>query len=98
MGDVVRQTASDGIRGFRLLHRRWIGTDHPPYRVQPNTDSAEDAMETRSKSKEQSHSPRDSRGSHGEHGSRTTTDRDTIVEWAQARGAKPSCVKGTGGK
>ena len=55
-------------------------------------------MATRSNPKEQSHSHRDSGPPHGEHGSRTTTDRDTIIEWAQARGAKPSCVKGTGGQ
>lgn len=27
-----------------------------------------------------------------------TTDHDTIREWAEARGAKPSAVEGTGGK
>jgi hypothetical protein len=30
--------------------------------------------------------------------SQTTTDHDQIREWAQARGGKPSCVRGTGGK
>jgi hypothetical protein len=30
--------------------------------------------------------------------SRTTTDHNTIQEWAEARDAKPACVKGTGGK
>ena len=29
--------------------------------------------------------------------SETTTDHDTIRKWAKARGAKPACVKGTGG-
>ena len=33
-----------------------------------------------------------------EHLSHTTTDHDEIREWAEARGAKPSCVKRTGGK
>lgn len=31
-------------------------------------------------------------------GSRTTTDHDEIRRWAEERGAKPACVKGTGGK
>ena len=35
---------------------------------------------------------------HSKHGSQTTTDRDEIIAWAEARGAKPSCVRGTGGK
>jgi len=26
------------------------------------------------------------------------TDHDTIREWAEARGGKPACVRGTGGK
>ena len=30
--------------------------------------------------------------------SRTTTDRNEIRRWAEERGAKPACVKGTGGK
>lgn len=33
-----------------------------------------------------------------EHLSRTTTDHETIRRWAEERGAKPACVKGTGGK
>ncbi len=28
----------------------------------------------------------------------TTTDHKTIRRWAEERGAKPSCVRGTGGK
>ncbi len=28
--------------------------------------------------------------------SHTTTDHDEIQQWAEARGAKPACVKGTG--
>lgn len=32
-----------------------------------------------------------------EHSSRTTTDHDEIREWAEARGATPSRVRGTGG-
>lgn len=35
---------------------------------------------------------------HSKHGSQTTTDRDEIIAWAEARGARPACVKGTGGK
>ena len=27
-----------------------------------------------------------------------TTDHDTIRAWAEARGGRPSCVRGTGGK
>lgn len=34
----------------------------------------------------------------GSASSKTTTDHDEIREWAEARGAKPSCVLGTGGK
>lgn len=30
--------------------------------------------------------------------STTTTDRDEIRQWAEERGGKPACVKGTGGK
>lgn len=30
------------------------------------------------------------------HSSRTTTDHDEIRRWAEARGGKPACVKGTG--
>jgi hypothetical protein len=33
-----------------------------------------------------------------EHSSRTTTDHDEIRRWAEERGGKPACVKGTGGK
>lgn len=33
-----------------------------------------------------------------EHLSHTTTDHDEIRKWAEARGAKPACVKKTGGK
>src|SRR4051812_21585338 len=32
------------------------------------------------------------------HSSQTTTDHEEIRKWAEARGAKPSCVRGTGGK
>jgi hypothetical protein len=31
------------------------------------------------------------------HSSKTTTNHDEIRRWAEARGAKPACVKGTGG-
>jgi ABC-type nickel/cobalt efflux system permease component RcnA len=31
------------------------------------------------------------------HSSKTTTNHDEIRRWADARGAKPACVKGTGG-
>jgi hypothetical protein len=31
------------------------------------------------------------------HSSKTTTDHEEIRRWAEARGAKPACVKGTGG-
>jgi ferritin-like metal-binding protein YciE len=34
----------------------------------------------------------------GRSGSRTTTDPDEIRRWAEERGAKPACVKGTGNK
>ena len=51
-----------------------------------------------------SSSSRSSRGGNGRGGSRgngagskTTTDHDEIRQWAEARGAKPSCVRGTGG-
>ena len=30
-------------------------------------------------------------------GSQTTTDHEQIRQWAEARGGKPSCVRGTGG-
>ncbi len=31
-------------------------------------------------------------------GSKITTDHETIRRWAEQRGAKPACVRGTGGK
>jgi hypothetical protein len=30
------------------------------------------------------------------HSSKTTTDHETIRRWAEARGARPACVRGTG--
>ena len=33
-----------------------------------------------------------------QHESRTTTDHETIRRWAEERGARPACVRGTGGK
>src|SRR5579884_3779730 len=35
---------------------------------------------------------------HSEHLSKTSTDHDEIRRWAEERGAKPACVRGTGGK
>src|SRR5438105_2312306 len=35
---------------------------------------------------------------HTSHTSQTTTDHDEIRRWAEERGAKPACVRGTGGK
>jgi len=32
------------------------------------------------------------------HTSRVSTDHEEIRQWAEERGAKPSCVRGTGGK
>lgn len=32
------------------------------------------------------------------HTGNTTTDHDTIRKWAEERGARPACVKGTGGR
>lgn len=32
------------------------------------------------------------------HTSQVTTDHEEIQRWAEERGAKPSCVRGTGGK
>lgn len=32
------------------------------------------------------------------HSSQVTTDHDAIQNWAEERGAKPACVRGTGGK
>jgi hypothetical protein len=39
-----------------------------------------------------------SRAGRSSAGSKTTTDHDQIRRWAEERGGKPSCVKGTGGK
>jgi hypothetical protein len=36
-------------------------------------------------------------GRGGSAGSQTTTDHDQIRQWAEARGGKPACVRGTGG-
>ena len=33
-----------------------------------------------------------------QHLSKSTTDHETIRRWAEERGGKPACVKGTGGK
>ena len=38
------------------------------------------------------------RGNSSSAGSNVTTDHDEIRRWAEERGAKPSCVRGTGGK
>ena len=42
-------------------------------------------------------SPRRPRGKGSEKSSKTTTDHDEIRQWAEERGGKPACVKGTGG-
>lgn len=34
----------------------------------------------------------------GSHSAKTTTDHEEIQRWAEERGAKPSCVRGTGGE
>jgi hypothetical protein len=39
----------------------------------------------------------DSSSSSSDHTSHTTTNHDQIRRWAEERGGKPSCVKGTGG-
>ncbi len=33
-----------------------------------------------------------------EHSSKITTDHEVIQKWAEERGGKPACVRGTGGK
>jgi hypothetical protein len=38
------------------------------------------------------------RGAASRASSKTTTDHEEIRQWAEERGAKPACVKGTGGK
>jgi hypothetical protein len=47
----------------------------------------------RSRSASQGHS-----GASARAGAKTTTDHDQIRRWAEARGAQPACVRGTGGK
>ena len=37
------------------------------------------------------------RGSGSSAGSQTTTDHEQIRQWAESRGGKPACVRGTGG-
>jgi len=39
-----------------------------------------------------------SKASSAEHLSKTTTNHEEIQRWAEARGGKPACVQGTGGK
>lgn len=34
----------------------------------------------------------------GDHSSHKTTDHQEIRQWAESRGGRPACVKGTGGK
>ena len=51
----------------------------------------------RSPKSQSSRSGGSSRGGESGHASQTTTDHDQIREWAEARGGKPACVKGTGG-
>jgi hypothetical protein len=41
---------------------------------------------------------RSSSTSAGSHAAHPMTDHDQIRQWAESRGAKPACVKGTGGK
>src|SRR5437870_215671 len=50
---------------------------------------------TSKKSDKSSHSNTHNGGDHSAH---PLVDRDEIREWAEERGAKPACVKGTGGK
>ena len=38
------------------------------------------------------------RSSGGKHSSNATTDHEQIRQWAEERGARPTCVKGTGGR
>lgn len=40
---------------------------------------------------------RGNRGGGGNAGSQTTTDHEQIRQWAESRGARPACVRGTGG-
>jgi ferritin-like metal-binding protein YciE len=42
--------------------------------------------------------PAASRGGGSRAGSRTLTDREEIQRWAEERGARPACVRGTGGR
>jgi hypothetical protein len=42
--------------------------------------------------------PQKKSGHESRHLSKTTTDHKEIRRWAEERGGKPACVKGTGGK
>jgi hypothetical protein len=55
-------------------------------------------MATRPKSKAKHESSDSDHTTRSEHGSHTTSDREEIMAWAKARGAKPACVRGTGGQ
>jgi len=55
------------------------------------------ATKTKQSSKSKS-SSKSKNSSQSKHSSQTTTNHDEIREWAEERGAVPSCVRGTGGK
>ncbi|MDB6083224.1 MAG: hypothetical protein JWN43_1105 [Gammaproteobacteria bacterium] len=44
------------------------------------------------------HETQSKQATQSKHTSKATTDHDEIRAWAEERGAKPACVKGTGGK
>src|SRR6185503_17158169 len=57
--------------------------------------SSSSSASKRGGSKSKSRSSGGSRG--GGRGAKATTDHEEIRRWAEARGGKPSCVRGTGG-
>jgi hypothetical protein len=68
------------------------------------TQSKATASKTKTKAKASDSAAKVSKATHSKeethssHGSQTTTDRDEIIAWAEERGAKPACVRGTGDK
>jgi hypothetical protein len=63
-------------------------------RKAPSRSSSKSSASTRSRASSASRASSSRRG----HTAQATTYHDQIRRWAEARGGKPACVRGTGGK
>jgi ferritin-like metal-binding protein YciE len=93
-----RGAASGGSRGKQAVSKRGQSQSASSRGAQGSASSRGGSKSAASKSGgSQSH--RSSEGSgRGSAGSTVSTDHEQIRQWAEERGAKPACVRGTGGK